>query len=192
MAVKMKAGGVRKAKFTSEQLEGIQAATGKDYELVRGELYEIMPPNQYHGETAGEVHLLLRLWAKERRAGRVSVEGGWTLERGPDTVRGPDVSFTRAGRLSDEQARHGFPDMAPDLAVEVRSPNETWRELEEKAREYFAAGCPMVWFLEMDEFLEVLRRDGSRSRLGLDDTVEVDDVLPGFRCRVRDFFPGLK
>jgi len=116
-------------------------------------------------------------------------EAGYTLERGPDTVRGPDISFVSKARLRPEDDR-GFPDMAPDLAVEITSPNETWRHLEGKARDYFAAGCKMVWFIEIDSFLDVPRPNGERRRLELDYGVEVDDVLPGFRCRVRDFFPG--
>ncbi|MGH2366238.1 MAG: Uma2 family endonuclease [Chloroflexota bacterium] len=192
MAVKMRAGGLRKAKFTSQELDCIQAATGKSFELVRGELYEVMPPNPKHGRIAARISRLVDSWAEETSSGEVYVEAGWTLERSPDTVRGPDVSFTRQGRLSDEQASRGFPDMAPDLAVEVRSPNETWRELDEKAREYFAAGCRLVWLVEMDQFLEILWPNGNRQKLGLDDAVEVDDVLPGFRCNVRDFFPNLR
>ncbi|MGH2518907.1 MAG: Uma2 family endonuclease [Chloroflexota bacterium] len=188
--MKVKPGAARKAKFSSEELACIQAATGKKFELVKGELFETMPTTERHGEVAGEAFLLLRLWARTTDAGRVSVETGWTLERGPDTVRGPDVSFIRQGRLSNEQASHGFPDLAPYLAVEVRSPSETWRELEEKAREYFAAGCLLVWLVEMDQFVEILTPNGERQRLGLNDTVEFDSVLPGFRCTVRDFFPN--
>lgn len=118
----------------------------------------------------------------------VAVEGGFTLERDPDTVRGPDVSFVQRGRLRPEQSRRGFPDLGPDLAVEIRSPDQTWKELEDRARDYFTAGARMVWFVEMDAFLEILRPNGERRRLGLADTVEVD-VLPGFRCNVSDFFP---
>lgn len=182
-------GVTRKARFKSEELEPIQAATGRNYELVRGELYEVMPPTMRHGEIAGEIHGLIRAWVRRTGGGRVSVEGGFTLERGPDTVRGPDVSFVQKGRLTREQSRRGFPDIAPDLAVEIRSPDQSWRELEEKAREYFAAGTRMVWFVEMDAFLEILWPDGQRRRLGSHETVEVDDLLPGFRCQVRDFFP---
>ena len=190
MTVKMMPGAVKKARFTSEELEAIQAATGKSFELVRGELYEVMPTNRRHGRVAAQTGRLLLNWEDQTGAGEVMTEAGYTLERGPDTVRGPDISFVRKDRLRAEDER-GFPDMSPDLAIEVRSPNETWRELEAKAREYFAAGCRMVWLLEIDRFLDILWPTGERRRLELDDTVEVDDVLPGFRCKVRDFFPGI-
>ena len=189
MAVKAPTGGAVKARFTSEELQAIQAALGRSYELVKGELFEVAPPNVRHGRVTVRTARKLDTWAEEARAGQVVAESGYTLERNPDTVRGPDVSFIAKGRISAEQARAGFPDLAPDLAIEVRSPNETWPELEEKAREYFAAGSRMVWFVEMDEFLEVLRPNVERRRLGLDDTIEADDVLPGFRCKVREFFP---
>lgn len=191
MALKILPGATLKARFTSEELEAIQAATGKSYELVRGELYEVMPTSRRHGEAVLQIGRLLLNWNDQSDAGKVMGDSGYILERGPDTVRGPDISFVTKERLKPEDER-GFPDMAPDLAVEVRSPNETWPELEQKAREYFAAGCRMVWFIEIDSFLEVLRPNGERRRLGLQDTVELEDVLPGFRCRVRDFFPGAR
>src|SRR5690242_20702927 len=152
MAVRMAPGATRKAHFTSEELEAIQAVTGKSYELLRGELYEVIPTNARHGRVALQIGRPLLNWADATAAGEVMTEAGYTLERGPDTVRGPDLSFVRSGQLSAEQARRGFPDLAPDLAVEIRSPNETWRHLDGKARDYFAAGSRMVWFIEIDGF----------------------------------------
>ncbi|MFI5267292.1 MAG: Uma2 family endonuclease [Chloroflexota bacterium] len=172
-----------------DDLEHIQTATGKDYELVRGELFEVAPPSIRHGETQLQTGRKVAAWAEEHQAGRVLVESGFRLEHDPDTVRGPDVSFVAKGRLTPEQTRRGFPSVAPDLAVEIRSPNDTWDHLDRKAQEYFGAGTKLVIFIEPDTFVELLRPNGERNRLGLDDVIEADDVLPGFRCRVRDLFP---
>jgi len=189
MAVKMPAGSTKKALFRSEDLERLQTAFGKKFELVRGELYEVMPTSQRHGTIVIRTGRKLDEWAERTGAGQISGDSGYILERDPDTVRGPDIAFVRKGRLKARQSRRGFPELAPDLAIEIRSPNETWVELAEKAREYFAAGCRMGWFVEIDAFLELVWPNGERKRLGLDEPVEVDDVLPGFRCKVRDFFP---
>jgi Uma2 family endonuclease len=78
-----------KALLTSEDLERVQAATGKQYEVVRGELYETVPPNARHGMIAVEIASLLRDWSRRGQAGVVMAESGFTLQRGPDTVRVP-------------------------------------------------------------------------------------------------------
>jgi Uma2 family endonuclease len=178
-----------KALFTAEDLERIQEATGKDYELVRGELYEVMPPTARHGRIQVRIGRLLDTWNDEAHAGQVFVESGFTLARGPDTVRGPDVSFVARGRISREQARRGFPDLAPDLVVEVCSPSQSWADLRDKAREYLRAGSRLVLLVEADEFAEPWRAGQEPRRLELEDEFRAEDVLRGFVCRVRDFFP---
>jgi Uma2 family endonuclease len=178
-----------KALFTAEDLERIQEATSKDYELVRGELYEVLPPTERHGEVSGQIYRLIANWNDMAHAGRVAVESGFTLARGPDTVRGPDVSFVARGRISREQARRGFPDLAPDLVVEVCSPSQSWADLRDKAREYLRAGSRLVLLVEADEFAEAWRAGQEPLRLELADEFRAEDVLPGFVCRVRDFFP---
>jgi Uma2 family endonuclease len=177
-----------KALFRAEDLEGIQSLTGRRYELVRGELYEMVTTLR-HGAVMGEIFGLVSAWNQQHCAGLVTADGGFRLEHNPDTVRGPDVSFVRKGRLTPEQTRRGFPDIAPDVAFEVRSVNDTWHDLVKKAQEYLAAGTKMVVLVEADQFAEVYERGHDPERLGRDDMLDGGDVLPGFRCRVRDFFP---
>ena len=189
MAVRMAPGATSKAVFTAEDLEHIQAATGKDYELVRGELFDVAPPTGMHGRIQLRTGRKLDDWAEETDAGIVFVESGYWLERDPDTVRGPDVSFVAKGRVVPEELRRGFMNLAPDFVVEIRSPNDTWLYLERKAEEYLAAGTRLVLLLGPGQSAELIRPTGDRNRLGLDDVIQADDVLPGFRCRVRDLFP---
>ncbi|MHB8618353.1 MAG: Uma2 family endonuclease [Chloroflexota bacterium] len=179
-----------KALFTGEDLERIQALTGKNYELIRGELFEASPVTFRHGQVAAQIGRLLLNWNDGARFGQVSIEAGYRIGRDPDTVRGPDVSFVPHGRLSPEQRRRGFPDATPDLAVEVRSPNDTWKELTDKADQFLEAGTPLVWIVEPDESVEVRRAGLEPVTLGPEDALSAEDVLPGFRCRVRDLFPA--
>jgi Uma2 family endonuclease len=189
MAVELAPGAVRKAVFTEDDLYAIQGATGKDYELVRGELYEVAPPTGMHGLIQGRLGSQLIIWSDDTDAGYVFIESGYKLESDPDTVRGPDVSFVAKGRIPEEDMMRGAMNAAPDFAAEIRSPNDTWRHLEEKAHDYFAAGTKLVLFIEMRKFGELIRPNGERKRLEPDDYIEADDVLPGFRCRLRDLFP---
>jgi Uma2 family endonuclease len=99
------------------------------------------------------------------------------------------VSFVRAEH-EFAGSLDGYPDLAPDLAVEIRSPANTWEELHQKTSEYLAAGVGMVVLAWPERhFIEVHRPGREAKRLGLDDVWEGDDVLPGFSCRVRDLFP---
>lgn len=78
--------------------------------------------------------------------------------------------------------------MAPDVAFEVRSPNDTWAELRRKAEQFMEHGTEVVVIVEPDRCAEVLRPNEEPRRLELDDVFEAPDILPGFSCQVREFF----
>jgi Uma2 family endonuclease len=177
-----------RALFRAEDLDGIQSLTGRKYELVRGELFEVVTAFR-HGRITGRIFRLVDEWNDRAKVGEAATDAGFHLERNPDTVRGPDVSFVRRGRLTKEQTRRGYPDIAPDVAFEVRSPNDTWADLVRKADEYLAKGTQLVVLVEPDEFAEVRRAGAEPRKLSLDDVLDGGDALPGFSCRVKDLFP---
>jgi len=177
-----------KALFRAEDIEGIQAATGRKYELIRGELFEVTTAPRANFVTI-RIAFLIESWNQAARAGNVGGDIGFTLERQPDTVRAPDVCFIRKGRLPREQAERGYPEMAPDLVVEVKSPNDTFGALRRKAQQFFDGGAQLIWLVEPDRFVDVHHPGQEAQRLGLDDVISGEDILPGFSCRVGDFFP---
>jgi Uma2 family endonuclease len=157
--------------------------------LVRGEVIETLPPGASHGGIAGEMVGRLRAWAKSGPGGWAGVESGFILTHGPDTVRGPDVSYVRRERIPPEGVPEKFWDLAPDLAVEVISPSETAMDVREKLREYFDAGTPMVWFVYPRQREVVVHTpDGVSRTYGGQSVLEVPDLLPGFRCVVAELF----
>jgi Uma2 family endonuclease len=174
--------------YKAEELMDLQSELGKRLELFRGELVEVTT-GWRHGEVTGEIYMLLAQWARPRQMGRIACDAGVILERDLDTVRRPDVSFVRRGRITSAQADHGFPELAPDFLVEVKSPNDTLAPLVRKAQEYLARGVPLVLLVHPDRFAEVHRPEHEPVRLGPDDLFVADDVLPGFSAYVRDFFP---
>src|SRR5262249_22122716 len=105
-------------------------------------------------------------------------------------------SFLRLARLSVEQATaHGHLRIAPDLAVEVVSPNDLVYEVDAKVQEYLKAGTQRVWVINPEvRSVEVHRPDAPGTILREQDDLDGEDVLPGFRCRVGDLFllpPGV-
>jgi|SRR5579885_8863 len=177
-----------KALFTAEDLDGIQRLTGKKYELIRGELYEVTTAPRANFVTH-EISWLLETWNKRARAGNVGGDIGFTLERDPDTVRAPDVCFIRKGRLPRDRAERGYPQMAPDIVFEVRSPNDTVAGLRRKALQFIEHGADMVVIVEPDKWAEVHEPGLEPRRLEPGDLFEAPAILPGFSCHVADFFP---
>lgn len=159
-------------------------------ELVRGELIRMSPSGGPHGVVSARVAVLLDAFVRPRRLGVVfGAETGFVVARDPDTVRGADAAFVSSARLPGGRVPAGFFPTAPDLAVEVLSPDDRATEVEEKVQEYFAAGARAVWVLSpKTRTLTVHRPGGEARRLGPEETVEGGDVLPGFAVKVAEFF----
>lgn len=159
----------------------------KRTELVRGRLVVREPAGYEHGRVASELLLRIATHVRTHRLGVVlAAETGFTLQRRPDTVRAPDVAFISATRAPAPGTR-GFPELAPDLAVEVRSPGDTAAEVAEKVADWLAAGTGQVWVVDPLARTVGVHAAGAAPRLlGADDTLDGGHVLPGFATRVED------
>jgi Uma2 family endonuclease len=113
-----------------------------------------------------------------------------TLRLNPDRLRLPDLCFINWDRLPNRECpREQVPLVAPDLAVEVRSPRNTRAELARKRREYFAAGTRLVWEVEPDDRLVRVYTDADTfTTVDENGTLDGGAVLPGFTLSVRRWF----
>jgi Uma2 family endonuclease len=162
------------------------------YELVDGRLLRLNVGNE-STFVAGNVAYLLKSHCDSPRIAYVYPEQGYTcFPDRPNRMRRPDVSLVLAGRMVPERFKEGYTTIRPDLAVEVISPNDVASDLGEKLDDYHAAGIPLIWIVYPEaRRVHVFRWDGPPALLGPDDELTGEDVLPGFRCRVADFFAGL-
>ena len=161
-------------------------------ELVQGELSEMTPPTPLHGEICAEIVFLIRQQLEGNAAGKVFAgDVGYTLGRDPDTVRGPDVSFVRHERLpGGVSPARGFFDLAPDLAIEVLSPNDRPGYVQAKVSDYLTAGTALVWVVDpARRKVTVYDGEGGVQVLGEDQQLDGGAVLPGFKTPVGRFFP---
>ena len=162
----------------------------KDYELVSGQLVERNMGNKASW-VAFQLAMLLYDFVQKHKLGWVFCgDTGFRLDPNkPNTVRKPDVAFVKRGRLEGEEPADAYDALAPDLAVESISPNDTVRELEEKIEEYLAAGVRLVWIINPElRIIKVYRPDRSIIQLKDNDTLSGEDVVPGFHCQVSDLF----
>jgi Uma2 family endonuclease len=162
---------------------------GSKQELVQGEIVTMPPTGFRHGQVQLTIGSILLGFVRANQCGSVTVESGVLTERDPDTVRGPNVAFWSAERVPLSDQPSGYPDVPADLCVEVVSPHDRKSDLRRKAAEYLAHGVRMVWIADPDDQTVTIYRQPDEGRV-LSDTAEItgDDVLPGFRCRVAEFF----
>lgn len=172
---------------TAEQL--LEAGDIGRCELVRGELIMMSPAGSQHGGVIVALTLPLAQFVKSHRLGRVfGAETGFIIARNPDTVRAPDVAFVGKERLSGELP-HGFFPGAPDLAVEVVSPDDRASEVLAKAQAWLGAGCRLVWVADpKTRSITVYRSLRDIVVLTSADTLDGGDVLPRFKLSVSEVF----
>jgi len=163
---------------------------GQKHELVAGELTQMPPSGFLHGTVAGNFARLLGEYVAKYDVGVISVaEAGYTLRQNPDTVRAPDVAFVSKERILAHGKPEKFWEGAPDLAVEVVSPNDRFDDVLGKVQEYLAAGARLVWVaLPRTKSIMVYHPNGVIKILQEGDDLQGEDVLPGFVCLVQKIF----
>ena len=176
--------------MTAEELLLMPRGDGRRYELIRGVLVEKMPRGFAHGATVPFITTVLSMFAGPRGYGAVLAgdPGFWVEVGPPDTVLAADVAWIAPGRLPASGVR-GFPELAPDLAVEVRSPGDTWAAVARKAARWLRYGTREVWVADPESVTLTRYVAGAAPVvLGEWDTLDGGELLPGFRTPVWRLF----
>jgi Uma2 family endonuclease len=162
---------------------------GFRYELVRGELKKMAPAGYEHGTLAALFTGLLVAHVRAHKLGTVTAaETGFKLSSDPDTVRAPDVAFISQKRLDEVGPVQGYWPGAPDLAVEVISPNDLYTEVNDKVAEWLAAGSGMVVVINPRRQQVLVHVPGDVNVLEGDDTLDGGEVVPGWQLPIGELF----
>jgi Uma2 family endonuclease len=163
---------------------------GTRRELIFGELREMTPACGEHGEIAMRFPARLAVYIEDNSLGVANAaETGFILGRNPDTVRAPDFAFIRQERIEAIAREGGYIQGAPDLAIELISPNDAYTEVESKVEDWLRAGCRMVVLVNpRSRSLKVYRGRNDMSQLGLSDVFDGGNVVPGFQLPVKRIF----
>ena len=176
-----------KKPWTADEL--FRLPEGWRYEIDEGELVITSPAGRRHGRLVANVTRILGNFVTMHNLGEVeSGEVGFYLQHDPETLRGVDVAVYSSERV-EEMGRDedGFPDVAPDIAVEVHRPDESG--MQRKVQQYLAAGVRSVWVLDPRQRTLAQHRPGEAPRVIADmDAMVEEPVLPKFECRLRDLF----
>jgi Uma2 family endonuclease len=158
-------------------------------ELVAGRIVPISPAGGEHGAIEANISAELSTFVRAHKLGKVRVgEVGIYTRWDPDTVRGADVLFISNERYAQKESQ-GFLDVAPDLVVEVLSPNDRWTEVTQKLREYFAIGVRLVWVVDPQVRCVYAYRTLTDIRnFAANDDLPGEEVLPGFSVKVARLF----
>ncbi len=167
---------------------------GYRYEIWHGELLRMAPAGGRQG--ACEANLVAALRQQTRALGRVYTgDTGFLLREDPDELVSPDVAFVRHDRLPPLAERVSYLRVVPDLAVEIRSPDDAEAEVRAKLSLYIEVGVALVWIVDpQQKTVEEVRgsasgRSDSRlMRADAGDVLEAGELLRGFRVSLADIF----
>jgi Uma2 family endonuclease len=161
---------------------------GEFCELVDGKLVKISPSFLPEARVVRTIQRLLDNFVYPRRLGEIfGPDLGYALT--PQRVRAPDVSFVSADKLAAYGNPQEFATLAPDLAVEVISPEVKYGYLQRKIRDYFEAGVRLLWIVDPAmQTVTVYRSAVDLRVLTVADTVSGEDVIPEFSCSVTELF----
>lgn len=159
-------------------------------ELVRGEVRTMAPAGNVHGRIAMNVSTPLDQYVRTHDLGVVfAAETGFKIASTPDSIRAPDAAFVRRERVEAVGEVEGYWPGAPDLAVEVVSPNDRFAEVEEKVADWLAAGTRMVLVVNPRAKTVTVRPSEREARiLSEEEVLDGDQVLPGWTLSVADVF----
>lgn len=162
-----------------------------NYEVVDNELVMSPKNNFSHGDICAQLSKALSIFADRHRLGKVldSSTGFWMKNR---NCRAPDISFVSRNRIiaaGFRRSTQSFFRGAPDLAVEVLSPNSTRRDMDRRLEDFFESGTRLAWIIDPEnERAEVCHGTTDRALIASGGILDGEDVLPGFQFPIADLF----
>ena len=165
---------------------------GLPTELVRGRIVEMNIPASRHGWLCVRIAKLLAIYVDDHGLGRVmGNDAGMITERGPDTVRGPDISFFSYARIPKGASLEGYAQVAPEVVFEVRSPSDRWPRMLERVSEFLNAGVLAVYVVDAKKEVVTVfdaESDQPGRTFDGDDELTFPEPLSGLRIAVRQLF----
>jgi Uma2 family endonuclease len=181
-------------RMTVEQFAALPGEDGWTYELHDGRVIAMPGPGDRHADIQERFFLTVGAFLRAHHLGHLKGTSCYNLPmpQNSEEVRCPDLSFVEPARLATMSLRGSYLVGAPDLVIEIASPNDTRPELARKVIEYLQAGVRLIWIAWPDtETIDVWRPASPRQpaqTLTISDSLDGIDVIPGIQCPVQDIF----
>lgn len=175
-------------KWTEAELQALPD-DGFNYEVVNGELVMSPKNNPEHGQICARLSSALVAHVDREKLGAIfdSSTGFWMAN---ENCRAPDISFVSKQRLKGmKRPARSFFKFAPDLAIEVLSPNNTRTEIQDRLRDFFSSGTKLAWIIDPEsKSAEICYSLEKRRLVGPNGELDGEDVVPGYRYNLGDLF----
>ena len=157
----------------------------RDYRFERTEFGEIIIMTPTGGETGtrnSDFNYQLQSWNRKTKLGIVfDSSTGFKLPNGAN--RSPDLSWIPQHRwdtLTAEQ-RQKFLPLCPDFVLELRSPSDSLKTLQNKMVEYIENGAKLGWLIDpKNRRVEIYRPGRDVEIIDAPKMLSGEDILPGF------------
>jgi Uma2 family endonuclease len=147
------------------------------------------PPGDIHGSIQIKIGSHLYQQGELAGYGKARTEVSVVLSRNPDCLLVPDALFITNQSLPLQHSREGYLETIPEIVVEVRSPNDSWPEIERKVQQYLSAGVHVVWVLDpQSQSVRAYQPSHQMITFGPKDMLTIPQLIPGFQVIVADLF----
>jgi Uma2 family endonuclease len=156
-------------------------------ELIDGQAIAKVSPKFFHSRLQKKLLFLLDEWATDN--GRVYPE--WAIKlnkKGNDWIPVPDLVYVSFNRLSADWMLDEACPVAPELAIEIVSPGQTFGDLAEKATDYLQAGLAKVWIVDSKAQTITVFSSDRLPQTFRGNTILRDEIFPKLEFIVQDIF----
>jgi Uma2 family endonuclease len=159
---------------------------GQRHEIIDGEHYVNPAPSSRHQETVMNLILILAVYVRKNRLGRVYVAPYDVVLSTVDVLQ-PDVMFISNER--EELITKANLQGAPNLVIEVLSPSTRIVDATLKLQRYDRFGVDEYWLIDPDDQSVTIyrRRDARLEREESGDIIQ-SPILPGLAIATSDIF----
>ncbi|MCI0704742.1 MAG: Uma2 family endonuclease [Planctomycetia bacterium] len=180
--------------MTSDDLFALPPSKRVARWLFRGELREakVTKRNPSHSAATATLARLLGVWLMQQpkpRGKLYSNEAYFRIRKDPETNVGVDLALSTPQQAATTKKKASFVDGAPVLAIEVLSPNDKQKDINDAVEEYLACETKQVWIVDpYTETVTVHRANTEPVMYTRSQTLPGGDDLPGFTCSVAEIF----
>ena len=181
-----------KTQLTLEEFLTLPEGEGDiTYELIDEQAVPKMSPNKFHSRLTRSLLKILEQWGEER--GEIGVEWAVRLTRqGRNWVPVPDLLYVSYQRLSPDWNQDEACPVAPELVIEIISPEQTFGQLAAKARDYLDAKVLRVWVVDSKARSITVFYPDAAPQTYMGDTLLTDPLFDGLEFTAKQLFQMAK